>query len=102
MDMLMTGRVIDAAEAERFGILQRVWPVESFEEELDAFVQQLAGGPTKNYAAWKFAVNRSVLLEMEGYAEYERALNIMHQGTDDSREGIESFREKREPKYVGH
>ena len=65
MDLLMTGRVIDAVEAERYGIVQRLWAPETFEDELDAFVAELAGGPTKTYAAWKLTVNRSVLLELD-------------------------------------
>jgi enoyl-CoA hydratase/carnithine racemase len=101
MDLLMTGRVIDAAEAERYGLVTRVWSPETYESELQAFLDELASGPTKNYAAWKFAVNRSVLLEAEGYAEYERFLNVAHRGTEDSREGVTSFREKRDPRYVG-
>jgi enoyl-CoA hydratase/carnithine racemase len=101
MDLLMTGRVIDAAEGERFGLVARVWSPETYDAELQAFVDDLSTGPTKNYAAWKFAVNRSVLLEAEGYAEYERFLNVAHRGTEDSREGVTSFREKRDPRYVG-
>ena len=58
----MTGRVIDAAEAERYGILARVWPADGLGPELAAFVGELANGPTKTYAAWKLSVNRSVLL----------------------------------------
>jgi enoyl-CoA hydratase/carnithine racemase len=97
----MTGRVIDAVEAERYGIVTRVWSAASWDQALQAFLEELAAGPTKNYAAWKFAVNRSVLLEMEGYAEYERQLNMAHRGTEDSREGGASFREKREPRFIG-
>jgi 2-(1,2-epoxy-1,2-dihydrophenyl)acetyl-CoA isomerase len=101
MDLLMTGRVIDAAEAERYGIVTRVWPAESWDQDLEAFLEELASGPTKNYAAWKFAVNRSVLLEAEAYADYERQLNMAYRGTEDAIEGGASFREKRDPKYVG-
>ena len=101
MDLLMTGRVIDAAEAERYGLVNRVWSPETYDRDLESFVEELATGPTKNYAAWKFAVNRSVLLEAEGYADYERQLNMAHRGTEDSREGVASFREKRDPNYVG-
>ncbi len=101
MDLLMTGRVLDAAEAERYGIVTRVWSPETYEQELQSFLDELASGPTKNFAAWKFAVNRSVLLEAESYAEYERQLNMAHRGTEDSREGGLSFREKRDPTYIG-
>jgi len=38
MDLLITGRVIDAVEAERYGIVVRVWPVETYEHDLAAFL----------------------------------------------------------------
>ena len=101
MDLLMTGRVIDAAEAERFGILVRLWPPESYERELASFVGELAAGPTRTYAAWKLSVNRSVLLELDAYTDYERWLNLLLRGSEDTREGIQSFREKRPPRFTG-
>ena len=101
MDLLMTGRVIDAVEAERIGYLNRVWPEESYERELGAFLDDLAGGPTKTYAAWKLSVNRSVLNELDAYTDYERGLANLVRQTQDSTEGRDSFREKRPPKYIG-
>jgi 2-(1,2-epoxy-1,2-dihydrophenyl)acetyl-CoA isomerase len=101
MDLLMTGRVIDATEAERIGYFQRVWPAASFSTELEAFVRELASGPTKTYAAWKLAVNRSVLLELDAYTDYERQLTSAVRETSDASEGRASFREKRAPRYQG-
>jgi enoyl-CoA hydratase/carnithine racemase len=101
MDLLITGRVIDAAEAERYGILARVWPADRWEEELAAFIGELASGPTKTYAAWKLTVNRSVLAELDTYTDYERQMNSIVMRTEDSQEGRDSFREKREAKYTG-
>jgi 2-(1,2-epoxy-1,2-dihydrophenyl)acetyl-CoA isomerase len=101
MDLLMTGRVIDAAEAERYGILQRVWPAADWEDELAAFVGELASGPTKTYAAWKLTVNRSVLLELDGYTDYERRIAALARDTEDAEEGPKAFREKREPSFTG-
>jgi 2-(1,2-epoxy-1,2-dihydrophenyl)acetyl-CoA isomerase len=101
MDLLVTGRVIDGVEAERFGYFNRVWPPDVFATELSAFLSELAHGPTRTYAAWKLTVNRSVLLELDGYADYERQLaNIVRQ-TEDHAEGRASFREKRPPMYHG-
>jgi 2-(1,2-epoxy-1,2-dihydrophenyl)acetyl-CoA isomerase len=83
MDLLMTGRVIDAIEAERIGYFNRVWPAATYAEELDAFLADLASGPTKTYAAWKLSVNRSVLLELDSYTDYERHLAGLVRQTED-------------------
>ena len=101
MDLLMTGRVIDATEAERIGYLARLWPRSSYEAELQAFLEELASGPTTTYAAWKLTVNRAVLQELDSYTDYERALADVVRQTEDHAEGRLSFREKRLPKYVG-
>jgi 2-(1,2-epoxy-1,2-dihydrophenyl)acetyl-CoA isomerase len=101
MDLLMTGRVIDAAEAERIGLLNRVWAAAEYESQLQSFVDELACGPTLTYAAWKLAVNRSVLLELDGYTDYEHHLTQLVRQTEDHAEGRTSFRERRPPVYQG-
>lgn len=101
MDLLMTGRVITATEAERYGILQRLWPVASWETDFETFITELASGPTKNYAAWKLAVNRSVLGELDQYTSYERTLAQIARQSEDSGEGTKAFREKRPPVFTG-
>lgn len=101
MDLLMLGRVIDATEAERIGYFARVWPADAYERELADFVHELANGPTRTYAAWKLAVNRSVLLELDGYTDYERTLADKVRKTEDHAEGRASFRERRPPVYRG-
>jgi 2-(1,2-epoxy-1,2-dihydrophenyl)acetyl-CoA isomerase len=101
MDLLMTGRVIEAAEAQRIGLFQRVWPSDTFEQELAAFIGDLAQGPTQTYSAWKLATNRSVLLELDAYTDYEQHLTALVRSTADYAEGRASFREKRSPRYSG-
>lgn len=101
MDLLITGRVIDAVEAERYGVVARVWPAETYAHDLEAFIGELADGPTQTYAAWKLAVNRSVLLELDAYTDYERRLSILTRATEDATEGRQAFREKRPPRFVG-
>lgn len=101
MDLLITGRVIDAVEAERYGIVTRLWPVETYAQELAAFTAELADGPTQTYAAWKLTVNRSLLLELDAYTDYERRLNTLTRATQDAAEGRQAFREKRAPRFMG-
>ena len=102
MDLLMTGRVIDAVEAERIGFLARVWPADSFSAELHAFVGELATGPTRTYAAWKLSVNRAVLLDLDAYTDHERWLDVGVFHSDDIAEGVRAFNEKRPPHFTGH
>lgn len=101
MDLLITGRVIDAVEAERYGILARVWPAAEWDHELTRFIEELANGPTKTYAAWKLTVNRSVLLELDSYTDFEQRMALLVRDTADAQEGPASFREKREPRFTG-
>jgi 2-(1,2-epoxy-1,2-dihydrophenyl)acetyl-CoA isomerase len=102
MDLLMTGRVIDATEAERYGILARVWSAASWEPDLAGFVGELAQGPTRIYASWKASVNRAVLLELDAYTDHERLLDLSLLGSEDTQEGVHSFRERRTPRFTGH
>jgi 2-(1,2-epoxy-1,2-dihydrophenyl)acetyl-CoA isomerase len=101
MDLLMTGRVIDATEAERYGIVVRVWPKASWEDDLAAFVGELAVGPTKTYAAWKLSVNRDVLLDLDAYTDHERWLDLGVQRSQDLAEGVTAFAQKRAPRFTG-
>ncbi len=101
MDLLMTGRVIDAPEAERIGLLVRLWPPDTYDRDLDAFVRDLATGPTRTYAAWKSSVNRTALLELDAYTDHERWLNLLLTDSEDRREGVQAFREKRDPRFTG-
>ena len=101
MDVLMNGRVIDASEAERIGYFNRLWSATEYDSSLNAFLQELACGPTRTYAAWKLAVNRSVLLELDGYTDYERHLADKVRQTQDSNEGRASFKERRPPVFQG-
>jgi 2-(1,2-epoxy-1,2-dihydrophenyl)acetyl-CoA isomerase len=100
-DACVVGGYHDWVEAERIGYFARIWPAETYETELQAFVDSLAQGPTRTYAAWKLAVNRSVLLELDGYTDYERTLADKVRQTQDHAEGRLSFRERREPAYEG-
>ena len=97
----MTGRVIDASEAERYGILNRICGPGRLRGRARRVHRRTRVGPTHTYAAWKLSVNRSVLLELDAYTDYERWLNLMLRDSEDTKEGVASFREKRSPNFTG-
>ena len=101
MDLLVTGRVIDAHEAERIGLLQRVWPRATWTTELERFVTELATGPTRTYAAWKLSVNHATLSQLPEYTDHERALDIDVFHSHDVAEGVRAFAQRRAPTFTG-
>jgi enoyl-CoA hydratase len=100
MDMVLTGRMMDALEAERSGLVSRVVPADA----LMAAAQQVAaaicalGMPSVMMA--KDAVNRSFEIGLTEGIAYERRLFHSLFGTEDQREGMEAFVAKRKPTFV--
>ena len=93
--------IIDAAEAERIGLVNRVLP----DGELDAFVQdwatRLAGGPPIALALTKRLLNNSMQVTMEEALDDEGMAQTVNFGTKDTPEAIMAFVEKRAPQFQG-
>jgi enoyl-CoA hydratase len=95
MDMVLTGRMMDAAEAERSGLVSRVLPPESFVEEvvkIAAGVAALGGVSTQ---AAKESVNRAYETTLTEGVLFERRLFFGLFATEDQKEGVAAFLEKR-------
>ncbi|MCL4232128.1 MAG: enoyl-CoA hydratase/isomerase family protein [Dehalococcoidia bacterium] len=103
LDMILTSRNVGAEEALRMGLLQRLVPAESLLAEAQAVAKQIAAFPPITAMVSKRAVIRSLDNNFEDQLRYEiRAIEIARRATDDAREAIESFREKRAGRFVGH
>jgi 2-(1,2-epoxy-1,2-dihydrophenyl)acetyl-CoA isomerase len=99
--LYFTGQVIEAAEAERIGMVSRVVPHDSLEEETMALASQLASGPTLAYARMKENLNRGATSDLLTLLDQE-ALNMRLSGTtSDHREAARAFVEKRTPTFAG-
>ncbi|HEU4853301.1 MAG TPA: enoyl-CoA hydratase [Telluria sp.] len=101
MDLLLTTRMIDAAEAERTGLVSRVIPADKLMEEVVAIAQQIAEMPVSVAMQIKDCVNRAYEMPLTEAVKYERRYFHAGFGTPAQREGMKAFLEKRKPNFEG-
>ena len=99
MDMHLTGRFMDAAEAERSGLVSRVVPANKLIPEALAVARKIAEKSALAAMAAKEAVNRSYETTMQEGLLFERRLFHGLFATEDQKEGMSAFLEKREPQF---
>jgi 2-(1,2-epoxy-1,2-dihydrophenyl)acetyl-CoA isomerase len=99
IELIFTGEMIDAKEAERIGLVNKTVPADRFKAEVMELANKLAQGPTKVIGIAKAEIYRE--LNMDLAAALEDELMEVYTPTEDSQEGRKSFLEKRPPKYMG-
>ncbi len=99
MDMNLTGRFMDAEEAERSGLVSRVVPVAKLIPETMAVARKIAEKSQVAVKAAKEAVNRSYETTLREGLQFERRLFHALFATEDQKEGMAAFLEKREPQF---
>ena len=101
MDMILSGRRINAQEALQFGLASRVFPVTTFQEDALKLAAEIAGKAPVALRVAKEAVNRAYASSLaEGVLFERRAFNLLF-ATDDQKEGMAAFVEKRAPVWKG-
>jgi 2-(1,2-epoxy-1,2-dihydrophenyl)acetyl-CoA isomerase len=101
LELIYTNRILSAQEALSWGILNGVVAPERFPDDVYAVARQLAQGPTLAYARAKKLCYSSVNETLETQMEHE-ARDIADSGkTEDFREGIQAFMQKRAPIFQG-
>ncbi len=100
-EMIYTGRIIDAAEAERIGIADRVVPPEKLEEEVGQLARQIAGKSPLIIQLAKEAINRGMYSDLAAGLCQEKANFALCFATGEPHEGISAFLEKRPPRFKG-
>jgi len=99
MDLMLTGRMMDAAEAERCNLVSRVFPADTLIAEALAIAQTIAGQSAIATVLTKQAVNRAFETVLTEGLRAERSLFLSLFGTADQREGMAAFVEKRKPVF---
>lgn len=99
MDMHLTGRFMDAEEAERSGLVSRVVPAKKLLEEAKAAAEKITEKSQIAAIAAKEAVNRSYEVSMAEGVLFERRLFHSLFATEDQKEGMAAFQEKREAQF---
>ncbi|MEN8709168.1 MAG: enoyl-CoA hydratase [Paracoccaceae bacterium] len=99
MDMMLTGRMMDADEAERSGLVSRVVPAKNLMVEVMAIAEKITEKSMPSVMATKELVNRAYETTLREGLLHERRLFQAMFATEDQKEGMDAFSEKREARF---
>ncbi|MCB1534365.1 MAG: enoyl-CoA hydratase [Rhodoblastus sp.] len=99
MDMCLTARVLDAAEADRYGLISRVVDDETLREQTLALAASVASFSAPALMALKECVNRAFESTLSEGVLFERRELHARFATSDAREGMQAFMQKRQPAF---
>ena len=99
MDMCLTGRMMEAQEAERAGLVSRIVPTETLQEEVQKIALTIAGFSRPVVRIAKDAVNTALETTLSEGVRSERRMFYTTFALDDQKEGMAAFAEKRKPEY---
>lgn len=101
VELSMTGDLIDAATALDIGLVSRVFPAASFEDDVAGFAGALADLPTRALAATKDLLQGALTVDLEEALRREADAQAAMAETHDHLEGVTAFAEKRRPNFQG-
>lgn len=99
--LMMTGEPVLAKDAENMGMIYKSYADDSFEIESWKLVSKLAKMPTKGLGLTKRLLNTSISNELESQLNMEDECQVIAADTDDFKEGVQAFLEKRKPNFKG-
>jgi len=100
-ELFFLGDVIDAAEAHRLGLVNRVVAHDALEATVRETASRIAHGPLVSYRYMKANVNLAASTDFRTSLDREAETHLRCARTEDHKEGVRAFLEKREPRFVG-
>ncbi len=101
LELSMTGEMLDAQTALELGLVSKVYPADTFEDQATAFARTLAAMPTRALTATRDLLARAVTSDLEEALRREADAQAAMAETRDHLEGVTAFAEKREPRFEG-
>ncbi len=102
MEMLMTGRMVDANEALRIGLIERIVPAAELAAETETLAQAIASGPPLAIAGIKRALSQAEVNDLKTQIDLESEHQLRAFTSNDAAEGMNAFFEKRTPMFRGN
>jgi 2-(1,2-epoxy-1,2-dihydrophenyl)acetyl-CoA isomerase len=100
-ELFFLSEVLTANEALRIGLVNKVFPVENFQTEVRRIAERLASGPLVSYRYMKENVNLASVSDFRASLDREAFTHLRCGQTEDHREGVLAFVDKREPRFRG-
>ncbi len=102
VELAFSGDQLDAAEAQRIGLVNKVVPYDELQPAVKELAGRLAKGPAKALALTKRALGRAYMGDLEEVIEYEAYLQTIAGRSADHKEAVKAFFEKRAPNFAGN
>ena len=100
-ELFFLGDILDAAEAERLGLVNRVVGHETLESYVSEIASTIAHGPTTSFRYMKANVNLAATTDFRTLLDREAETHLRCGMTEDHKEGVHAFMEKRQPRFTG-
>ncbi|AXI10207.1 enoyl-CoA hydratase [Oceanobacillus zhaokaii] len=98
-ELLFSAEPISVEEAYTLGIVNHIYPISNFKEKVNEFANKLATGPSVAYGFIKKITDQSFNSTLDEILELERITQATIVSTEDHEEGIQAFKEKRQPNF---